>query len=531
MAKMTSYVKKRYINIIALAAIILLNVLVMLYWGAKKSNFYWDEYHTYKNAHDCTGYGRTNEYIDDVFECNKWYTSGEMKEIYTISDAVSAQNVTSHKWIFNTLFFPYIFNVFQGIFFPNEFSKWSGIILNILLLEITLIGMYCFVRKNNNSVISLTAVILYGFSAFTIGQTMFVRGYTYSVLLMLLVIVAHYGLWKSHSIVKVIFSELLIATCALMGYRYNPFFLVQVMCIAIAFSIMSIMTKRWIIMGIYVLPGTILSTLVAIKSGYLSMLLQIKKGDYVSNISGTGGVIFENFAHMTHNDFNNRAVDYYQMYSVQLFGHSAIFIIMLVVIIVATAVGYKRKYVSLNSEFFFGTVLVLASLNYAVFGILFGLNLTRYNAWIFITSTLGLVFILAPFCESKHIGKLASILTLCFATLCGGIANVNSNIEYVYSEDAEAYNYVRDCNWPNVVIDEAFFTIQNCVAFNKDEAEIIYFRDSEEVTKCGSDEFLLWVDNFTDEDMVINVLKAKKYECSLVANTYVSNIYHVKRMG
>lgn len=159
-----------------LGFVLLLQIVVVCYFGIKKTNLFGDEIWTFNLA---------NRYYEPFLSdaspyFNRWLSPGFWNSVVTVS--------TEHRFAYDSVYYNQAQDVHPPLYyylihticslFPGQFSKWFGIIPNILLF----IGSQLLVFQMGNTItknrfFSLALVIFYGFSWGIINNTVYIRMY------------------------------------------------------------------------------------------------------------------------------------------------------------------------------------------------------------------------------------------------------------------------------------------------------------------------------------------------------------------
>lgn len=524
--------QKKYL--LMLAVCVVLDIIVMMFWGTQKNNFYWDEYHTYKNAHDVTGAGSASEYIDDVFESDKWNSVSDMKSIYGISDDVSIRNVKDFVLLsFDTDPFSPIFSVWQSWFFPQHMNKWAGISLNIVFNVLTILIMYLLMCKLTNPRLALAACVMYMYCGFTVSMTLFVRSYLYSIFLIILELYMLFVIVSCNNIVKAILAMLVNWVCVLLAYLCNPFAgVVSIGFVVTATCVFVFSEKKKFPLGAYCGLTILGGIAFLIKSGYLNLLLHMKSSVESGELGNAKRAIFSNFLDTTPRIVWDRLIQFLDKYITLVFEKKIIFVMCLLVMIVMF-ITRMIKIKTPNETFSAGTTftrIVLGGLIlFFVFSIAFGTTpLIRYYSWIFPISIIAFFLWAHYFTEAKNV-KICSVVMFSCIIVCSVSTFFNDKVENLYKEDKGVYEYVSDSKSRNIVLDfDGCFLIQNCVYYATDDSELYYSRKGIPQLDNSEGEYLLWINELAAHPDIIEQIEAQNCEFSFVGRTYLAEIYSVK---
>ena len=183
---------------VCLIWILLAQIAVMIYYGNAKQGFHMDEILSFQ--------------ISNLFEEKEGYHIGHRSDLYDrwheteyFADAVMMQeeNAFDFSGVCQNLKFdnhPVFFNVALSAacsLFPGVFSKWLGIVPNILYFLLTQIVLYAIGRRlGKSAVFGLLLVAAYGFSAAAISNVVFIRMYAMVMLWSVMQIYCHLQIYE-----------------------------------------------------------------------------------------------------------------------------------------------------------------------------------------------------------------------------------------------------------------------------------------------------------------------------------------------
>lgn len=168
--------KSKSYNKIAFGVILLLQIVCMIYFGNAKQGYFVDELWSYGLANS---YYHPHVYSDDALE-ERW-VSGEYFRDYL--EVLPEQRFRYGSVVYNQtqdyhppLFYMVLHTI--SSLFPNTFSKWYGIIPNIVYFAVSMYLLFALARRIFKSEwLALIPVIAYGFSAGAISNVIYIRMY------------------------------------------------------------------------------------------------------------------------------------------------------------------------------------------------------------------------------------------------------------------------------------------------------------------------------------------------------------------
>lgn len=169
-----------------MGVILLLQLLVILYFCGKKTGFHYDEYYSYYSSNVSRGLVPTDR---------EWKSGAEILDEFVVkkgeefrfSDVVRMQTYDVHP--------PFYYLLLHAVcsLTPDVFSKWSGLLLNLVffaagwfvLARLTFALVCSMQGEKNGRIASLAICLLYGFNPAVISGIMLVRMYMLLELLVL----------------------------------------------------------------------------------------------------------------------------------------------------------------------------------------------------------------------------------------------------------------------------------------------------------------------------------------------------------
>lgn len=186
------------IKYICITAIVILSVINMVYWASKKEGYYGDELYSYEFVCQ-TEYPSINENRGDNIYINHWHDSSYFQDYFIVSEGEQFDFTGVYNSIKTDVHPPVYYWLLHLAcsFCMNSFSKWSGIILNIVFFVISLIVLFLLVREISESAIAqLATCLLYGISVGAVSNGVFIRMYMVLTCATLMFTLFHAKLWN-----------------------------------------------------------------------------------------------------------------------------------------------------------------------------------------------------------------------------------------------------------------------------------------------------------------------------------------------
>lgn len=216
----------KLIESVLLILIIILQIITRLEAGNAKAYLHIDESYSY----GLMNYDKV-DIIDNEDFYNTWHDKEYYKDYLTISE--------DEKWDLSPVYeeqkndvhppFYYLLLRIAATFTIGEFSKWTGIGLNILIFIMTSIMIYKISKVIfKNKLYAILMVLINGFTIASIETTIFIRMYALNALNLLIITYIHMKNYHKEKleIKDLILMSLFIIAGALTHYYYLVFVLV-----------------------------------------------------------------------------------------------------------------------------------------------------------------------------------------------------------------------------------------------------------------------------------------------------------------
>ena len=219
--KLIDRVEKTNIYII-FAVILFVQIVFMLYYCNMKQGFFVDEIwsyglsNSYYHAQIWEDNGLDNVKIEP--EIFKSYLTVNKGEEFSYGSVIYNQTHDAHP--------PLFYMVLHTIssFFPGKFSKWFGLIPNVIYFAI---AMYLLLRVarciSKKNIFNILVLVLYGFSIGAVNSVTYVRMYMLLTVWCLFFLLENIQIYKEEKITVKRFVLLCIAT---FGGLYTHFFFI-----------------------------------------------------------------------------------------------------------------------------------------------------------------------------------------------------------------------------------------------------------------------------------------------------------------
>lgn len=230
--------KNRSTQYVLLSLVIAIQVLLMLYFGSKKENFHMDEI--------CT-YGLSNSYYKPLpCDTEQWLNKSYFDEYLETGD--------NDRFKYDSVYYnqtrdvhpPLYYFIFHTLcsLLPFIFSKWTGIVLNIVFFIVCTIILF-FLSKNllNNYWLALLTCTMWGFSIGAITSIVYIRMYVLLTLFTILSCYLYVRLLEHKTFTFKILIPIIITTY--LGLMTQYYFVIFTFFIAAILLIYLIIKKQF----------------------------------------------------------------------------------------------------------------------------------------------------------------------------------------------------------------------------------------------------------------------------------------------
>ena len=225
---------------ILLIIIIILQLIYKIYVDYTKEDFFIDEIYSY---------GLMNNDQAFIFERedfkNAWHTGTYFNDYITVnSDEVlnlSAVYKNQVEDVHPPLY--YLLLRIAATFTINTFTKWTGLILNLIIFTLSAIVVYKIGRNLfKNSIYALLLVVLYGFSLFSMQNTSYIRMYQLLELQLLMLVYWHIKNFNKELNKKELIK---LAILVITGFLTHYYYVVFAIGIYLVNMLQYIKEKQW----------------------------------------------------------------------------------------------------------------------------------------------------------------------------------------------------------------------------------------------------------------------------------------------
>ena len=420
---------------IFIVAFLLLNILVMLFFGMKKNGYNVDELYTY---------GLSNSYYEPFINIseNTELSSDYFKEYFTVQE----DEKFSYKSVYDNqsrdVHPPFYYFLFHTIasFTPNVFSKWTGITLNILLFIACWLILYKLSKLFlKDSYLSLLPSVIWGFSSGAISSIVFIRMYVLMTVWVLSTSYFHMKAIKMQTFKKSTLGWIYLIT--FLGVMTHYYYIVFACFMSIIYCIYLLYKKKIKYLVGYCLTmfGSLGSAVLFYPALINHIFLGYRGTEAVTNFSETTSSLqttFFNFA------------SYYEIVNSSLFSNTLnyfllIFVLLILYVSLKKLFERNRKKLTERQEILWeknkkSILMLLGLLFSSVMYVFIIAQVAPYKADRYIFPILPLIILAAVVIFVLFISQLFADKKVCFILL--GFFVV-FNLVYTYTNESVNYLY------------------------------------------------------------------------------------------
>lgn len=288
-----------------IAALIIIQLVVMTCFALAKQGFFVDELWSYGLANSL--------YFPHLF--GNGMMDGKLLTPQTLHSYLEVD--PGEQFRFDSVIYnlsqdahpPLFFLVLHAVcsLFPGTFSKWYGIVPNMIYYAISAVALYRISRKMlKNDYAALVPVLWWGFCPGTISLVIFIRMYMMASMFVMLLLNVHYDMIVEHDARPIKYVQLL--SISFLAFMCHYFMFILAFFIAAFTCLCLLLQKRWKACAIYAacMVGAVLIAFAVFPSA-------------IDNIMGNG-YAKEGTAQKSLQEMLGRVILFYTMTDDDLFG-------------------------------------------------------------------------------------------------------------------------------------------------------------------------------------------------------------------
>lgn len=491
--------------VIILILITLIQIITRVYLGYKKEYFHMDEMYSY----GLMNYDKLNIADNDDF-LNNWHDKEYYKnylevnkdEAFNIKPVYENQKNDVHPPLY------YLLLRIASTFTIDNFSKWTGIILNIVIFAISNIFIYLIAKKLfDNPVYSLFICFINGFTLISLNSSIYIRMYELCNLNVLIITYMHLRIYDKEEL-KVSYVILIMLFLILGGLTHYYYF-IYVLSLSYIYISKCIKTRRYKNLIAYGI-GILLSA---------SIYLVIFPYSIEHILFGYRGV-------STRPNIVTNLLGYIWIINKEFFNYLLPLLILIIFLICMkkkkTKITLDRKINLLLIPILFYLIIVTVKAPYIE---------SRYIMPIYSVLNISLIYLtkvyLAKSLDNKKtlIVIMVSFIVIVFSPIITG-----TKLEFTYTKYNNIAKRVEDENLPIIYvlnIEENRF-LDDIYLFTLANKSIVldYNNLQKDIIKNQKENFILMCNDGVDEEKVKSIIGEK--EMNHIQKMNACNIYEIK---
>ncbi len=491
--------------VIILILITLIQILTRIYFGFQKEYFHMDEMYSYGlmnydklNIADNSDFLNTwhnKEYYKDYLEVNK-------DELYDFRPVYENQKNDVHPPLY------YLLLRIASSFNVDNFSKWTGLILNILIFAISNIFIYLIAKIIfKNPIYALLTCLINGFTLIALNSSLYIRMYELCNLNILIITYLHLKIYNKEKL-KISYI-VLITIFLILGGLTHYYYFIYVFTLAIIYITKCIKTKKYRNLGIYI-AGIIIA------AGVYLLIFPYAISHILFGYRGVGTSV----------NILNNFVGYIWIINKELFNY---LLPLALAILVFACLNKKKRKINLNKEIY---LLLIPSLIYLIVVTLKAPYVeARYIMPIYSVIIISSIYLTKTYLKKAWDNKSTLfITTLLLLLIIYSPLLTRTKLEYTYTKYNSIAKNIKEKNLPIIYV---FNTSKNrflddLYLFTLVDSSIVldYNNLQEEVLKNQQEDFILICNQGVNEEKIKKILESK--EIIYIQKMNACNIYEVK---
>jgi hypothetical protein len=231
-------------TVLALLLILLVQSSMMVHFGQQKAGFHEDEMATYELSNLPGGFLHLTEGFLESWQPGDFFqyplTSDEQRA-FDYSIPYHNQEIDVHP-----PFYYYVIHTASSLF-PGTFSKWIGIVPNMLFCMLATVLLFLISRLISGSIpLALITSMTWALSVGAMSTAVFIRMYAMLTVCCLLLVLMHLRAFREAEAGKVGYLTLLgLLVCTALGILTQYYFLVFCFFLCGLFFLYLVVKKRW----------------------------------------------------------------------------------------------------------------------------------------------------------------------------------------------------------------------------------------------------------------------------------------------
>ena len=271
--------EKRKLRILLIAALLLVQSLVTVYWQGRKAGFDVNELFSFADARSFAVTEGKKE-AKFKFPTQTWLEIAEYREKMTVTPETGVQSMSfpgAARAFLTGRNYMGLLSLSESLFSPGEISRFPGYALNLVFFLLLQIVFYLFVRRLGLHFPSaLLCLTVFGFSAAAISMTEYTWFYIWTELLVLTAFLLHVRMWTEQRTGHFLLGAAAAFFLLYLGFRNSELVLLIGGFLFVGFSAGMALRKKGLFAALYFFPAAGIGTwYLAEKTSFISMLLDL----------------------------------------------------------------------------------------------------------------------------------------------------------------------------------------------------------------------------------------------------------------
>jgi hypothetical protein len=231
-------------TVLALLLILLVQSGMMVHFGQQKAGFHEDEMATYELSNLPGGFLHLTEGFLESWQPGDYFQyplTADEQRAFDYSIPYHNQEIDVHP-----PFYYYVIHTASSLF-PGTFSKWIGIVPNMLFCMLATVLLFLISKRISGSIpLALITSMTWALSVGAMSTAVFIRMYAMLTVCCLLLVLMHLRAFREAEAGKVGYLTLLgLLVCTALGILTQYYFLVFCFFLCGLFFLYLVVKKRW----------------------------------------------------------------------------------------------------------------------------------------------------------------------------------------------------------------------------------------------------------------------------------------------
>lgn len=272
------------------ALIMVLQILVILYWGSVKVNYNIDELYSKGYASNITGKPWNAQYITtgQDFRFREWVENAKYKEYVIVSEEerMFCESPLKAARLFLTWKnYMAFLNVAESIAGYSFVSSRPGLALNIVFFVLAEISLLALMKKlGMDDRVRALALAMFGLSRYVLSMAEYIRFYMLLTLFLLLALNLLHRLWNAETWRGIVLSEAGVAFLAYLSYKNSELSVAFFGALFVSYAIATVLAKKRRHILVNVIIGVAGIAYIGLMTPYIGILLHPERASVLEEV-------------------------------------------------------------------------------------------------------------------------------------------------------------------------------------------------------------------------------------------------------